>query len=920
MKHALIVDDKPENVYFLRALLHGYGFTVDEAPNGAIALEKARAELPSLVVSDLLMPVMDGYTLLRHWKADETLRTVPFIVYTATYTEPRDEQLALDLGADAFIVKPSEPEPFMARVQEVLERSARTNEPPRSPVTDDDTALKVYSEVLVNKLEQKASQLEERIAELTQAEERIRRLNSFYAALSETNQAIVHLTEREELFRTICRIAVERSGFALAWVGMIDEAGEEIIPLAWCGEGPAWFARLQPFRAKGEAHTPIEMAIAVQGPRLFNDAQTAPALSSLHAHLRDCDLRSAAAFPLRIGERIVGGLELYSQEPGYFDETLGELLAEMVTDVSFALQNYEKEAERKENEARLRASEEANRLSNRALEASANGIVITDSLQPGHPIIYVNPAFERITGYSADEAIGRDTRFLLGGDAEQLGVEEIRAALREQREGEAILKSYHKNGNLFWNELSIAPVKDVDGRTTHFVGVINDITERKLYEQELERHANRDLLTGLANRNLLKDRITQAIAFATRMRSMMAVLLIDLDHFKRINDSLGHEFGDTILRETATRMAACVGEQPTLARIGGDEFVIVLPDVGRPQDVALMASNVLQSLSEPMTVGGRVLSLTASIGVSLYPQDGTDHDLLLRNADAAMYRAKEGGRNTWRFYTADMNAHALAQLELAERLRHALERAELLLHYQPLLSLADGTITDVEALLRWRGADGKLIAPAEFIPLAEDTGLIIPIGEWVLRQACAQLVQWQRDGGHHLRVAVNLSARQFRDPNLVQCVRSALEQSGLSPSLLKLEVTESSVMDNAVRAADILSELRALGVSISVDDFGTGYSSLAYLRRFPIDQLKIDRSFVQEVTEHAESAAIVHGIISLARSLRLQTVAEGVETVEQREFLREAGCDKMQGFLFSRPLPPDDLHALLLTHRVQAEA
>ena len=563
-----------------------------------------------------------------------------------------------------------------------------------------------------------------------------------------------------------------------------------------------------------------------------------------------------------------------------------------------------------ERNRELRASGETIRLNSRVIEATANGIMITDLLKPGNPILYVNPAFERITGFAATEVVGRSPSFLLGTDTGQLGVAEIKAAIRERREGVAVLRNYRKDGSLFWNELSIAPVRDASGWATHFVGAINDITERKQYEEQLERQNNQDALTGVASRNLLRDRTGQAIAFATRHGRAVALLFLDLDDFRRINDSLGHGIGDAILCAIAERIAGCVRERDTLARLGGDEFVILLTDMASLQDTPLMVSRILRAIDRPVPVENREISVTASIGVSVFPQDGDDYDTLLRNAEAAMYTAKQAGRNTFRFYTADMNEEALRRLNLESGLRKALARDELLLHYQPLVSVEDARIADVEALLRWRGGDGRLISPADFIPLAEETGLIVAIGEWVLQTACRQARRWQQTG-RELRVAVNLSARQFRDRNLTEIVRRCLADSGLPPRLLKLEITESAVMENAEEAAGVLAELKALGVGLSVDDFGTGYSSLAYLRRFPIDQLKIDRSFVQDVTRHPDSAAIVQSIIGLARSLRLQTVAEGVETSEQRDFLREAGCDLMQGYLFSRPLPPEELRVLL---------
>lgn len=911
MKRVLVVDDREDNRYLLRALMQGHGFEVEEAEHGARALDMARAQAPHLIISDLLMPVMDGYTLLRHWKADDQLRRIPFMVYTATYTQAKDEQLALDMGADAFIIKPAEPEEFMRRVDEVLCATSQREPQVREPVISEQASYKVYNEVLVSKLEKRSTQLEQQVAALHQTQQQVLRLNRLYAALSETNQAIVHSPHKEHLFAELCRIAVERGGFASAWVGWIDPITQELVPVVRSGAEPTWFARLAPLGLSASPRIPEELALAQGQLYLNNDVQADPALAHIADDLLQHGFQSAASFPLRVGERLLGIVSLLACKKDFFDRELRELVTEMVSDVAFALSNFEKEAQRQQAQELLRASEEASRLNSRAVEASANGIMISELRGTDVPIIYVNPAFERITGYGAAEVRGRNADFLMGTDTEQLGAQEIGAAVREGREGSAILRNYCKDGTLFWNELSIAPVRNAVGEITHFVGILNDITERKQYEEQLERHNNQDALTGLASRNLLKERTGLAIAFASLQHRSVALLFLDLDHFKRINDSLGHAFGDTILKEVSARLATEMRERDTLSRIGGDDFVVVLSDLSGPQDVPLLADKLLQRISLPIPLQHREISLSASIGISLYPQDGDDYDTLLRNADAAMYRAKRAGGNTFSFYTADMNAKALKKLEMEARLRHAVERNELLLHYQPLLNLRTNEVTDVEALIRWRASDGTLVSPLDFIPLAEETGQIVPIGQWVLRTACHQTRQWL-DQGLELRVAVNLSTRQFRDDKLVQTVRNALVESGLPAHLLKLEITEGAVMENPEQAVQILLELKELGLGISVDDFGTGYSSLAYLQRFPIDQLKIDRSFVKDITLGDESASIVHSIIGLARNLRLQTVGEGVETTQQRDFLRGAGCDLMQGFLFSRPLPAPEFLALVL--------
>lgn len=904
MRRALVVDDRSENLYLLRAMLEAHGFSVQEARHGVDALEKARREKPALVISDLLMPVMDGYALLREWKAEPALRDIPFIIYTATYTEPKDERLALGLGADAFIVKPTAPEPFMRRVHEVLEMADHGGLAPHESMVAEEEALKLYNEVLVRKLEQKSAELEQRVRELGTSEQHIKRLNRLYAALSETNKAIVHSADREALFRSVCDIAVNRGGFELAWVGVVGSPAGEIEPVAWTGDTAELFARVGPFNARAPHRTPVEIATGENRIYISNDIAIEPSLAEVRDILVEAGLRATISLPLRTAARTVGALTLFSGESYYFDEGLRELATEMANDVSFALENFEKEEQ-------LRATMEAVRLNSRAIEATANGIMITAPWQKGNPITYVNPAFERITGYSAEEVIGRSADFLLGDDTEQFGVAEIVAAIRARRAGQAVLRNYRKDGGLFWNELSIAPVRDPSGHATHFVGIINDITERKHYEEQLERQNNEDSLTGLASRSVLSDRTGQALSFAARHGHLVSLLVLDIDDFKRINDSLGHSFGDSILRAVAERISGCVREQDTLARLGGDEFVIVLSDLASVQNLPLTCDRILRMINEgPIPLGNREVNLTASIGVSVFPQDGDDYDTLLRNADAAMYRAKQAGRNTFRFYSAGMNEEALRRLELESKLRQAVARDELLLHFQPLFSMTGKPVADMEALVRWRRDDGTLVQPSDFIPFAEETGLIVTIGEWALRAACREARRWQQ-AGRELRVAVNLSARQFRDKNLVAVVRQCLEESGLPPHLLRLEITESAVMENAEEAAGLLEELKALGVCLTVDDFGTGYSSLAYLRRFPIDQLKIDRTFVHDMLLHPDSAAIVLGIIGLARSLRLQTVAEGVETAEQRDFLVEGGCDLMQGFLFCHPVPADELRRVL---------
>ncbi len=441
--------------------------------------------------------------------------------------------------------------------------------------------------------------------------------------------------------------------------------------------------------------------------------------------------------------------------------------------------------------------------------------------------------------------------------------------------------------------------------------------ERKRYQEELERQANFDALTGLPNRHLLHDRLRQAV-FAQRNVRSVAVVFMDLDHFKVINDSLGHNFGDEVLRHVGERLESAVREGDTVARLGGDEFVLILNDQTREDLIFRTMRRIISKVSEPMQVSGREIHVTCSAGISLFPQDGPDVQTLLKNADAAMYRAKSQGRNTFQFFTAEMNELANERLSMEQSLRRAIERKELRLLYQPRVNLKTGVVDAVEALVRWEHPERGLIVPDRFIPLAEETGLIVPIGEWVLRHACAQAAEWRRAGYLPIVVSVNLSARQLWAGGLARLVGEVVVETGMADHL-ELELTESMVMQDAENVIATLQSLRTLGVRLSVDDFGTGYSSLSYLRRLPLNALKIDGSFVRDInaTGGADDGLIAKAIISLGHSLHLKVVAEGVETQPQCDFLKEHACDEMQGFFFGRPMPPAECEKFLIRARVR---
>jgi diguanylate cyclase (GGDEF)-like protein/PAS domain S-box-containing protein len=556
---------------------------------------------------------------------------------------------------------------------------------------------------------------------------------------------------------------------------------------------------------------------------------------------------------------------------------------------------------------RKKAQTQMQKLS-RALEQTADAVMITDC---NGTIEYVNPAFEQVTGYASADTLGRQPNLLKSGRQGQGFYDNLWKTILGGEVFNDVVINRRKDGSLYYEEKTITPLKDVDGRITHFVATGKDISERMQTQERLAFMAQHDPLTELPNRALLLDRLKQSLAGARWRERRAAVLFVDLDRFKTINDTLGHEVGDRLLQQLAERFQRSVRDGDTVARFGGDEFVILLDDVASGDDVSGVAQKVLQALAPPFQVDHQTLYVTASIGVSLFPNDGDDATTLLKNADIAMYRAKEMGKNTYQFYSADMSSRAFERLTLESNLRHALEHGEFRLYYQPQIDVTTGAIVGVEALLRWQHPEFGLVMPNDFIPLLEETGLIVSVGEWVLDTACAQLAAWHAQGWPRLRLAVNLSPRQFQTQNLVMVVKQVLDRLEGDPGRLELEITEGMLLRHAPATVETLEALHALGVRMAIDDFGTGYSSLSYLRRLPIDAIKIDRSFVRDIPQDADDSAITVAIIALAQSLKLEMIAEGVETTAQRDFLRARGCDVMQGFLFSRPQPPEDVTRLL---------
>ncbi|MCE1243554.1 EAL domain-containing protein [Oryzomicrobium sp.] len=555
------------------------------------------------------------------------------------------------------------------------------------------------------------------------------------------------------------------------------------------------------------------------------------------------------------------------------------------------------------------------RLAARVFESGNQAVVVTDA---GNTIVAVNAAFTQITGYTPSEVLGHNPRLLSSGYHDGEFYRQMWQALRESGTWSGEIWNRRKDGSLYPEWLHISTLFDDAGQVTHRVAAFSDVSERKAAEARVRYLSEYDAVTGLPNRLLLEERCNEAILDARRSEHGLALCILDVDRFKTINDSLGHGVGNRVLHIVGERLVETAGEGATVSRLGGDEFAVILPGASDASAAASAARSLMDAFTPPLVVDGHVLAINCSVGVTLFPGDGNDFDTLLRNADAAVNHAKETGRNRMQFYREEMNAQARERLALEQALRRALERQELTLYYQGQFDLGTGQLRGAEALLRWRHPELGMVAPDRFIPIAEDTGQILTIGRWVLLDACRRAAGWQRPGCPPVTVAVNISARQFHHGDLAAEVRHALELSGLPPALLELEVTESVLMGGIQPVIDTLDELKAMGVRLALDDFGTGYSSLAYLKRFPLDVLKVDRSFVLALPDDQDDAAIVAAILGMAGHLGLATVAEGVENEAQRDHLRAQGCQVVQGYLFARPLPAKDFEAAFIAAPVKA--
>lgn len=746
--------------------------------------------------------------------------------------------------------------------------------------------------------------IKEDISEQKRAQEELQRINRTLRVLSRCNGVLVRAASENELLEAMCDVLLEGGGYQLVWIGqpqpdhavrVAAQRGFDTAALAAAIASVRWDDSLYGSGPAGRALRSASIVVE----RELDGPEQAPWV----VIQRETGIRVIASLPLQSGGELLGVLTLFSTDREAFDHAEIALLAELADDIAYGLANLRSERARQAQQSELR-------LLQRAMDASSDAIMVSDHRLSHTPLVYVNHAFERITGFTASEVLGHSAGFLHASDSEQSARLALDTAIQAGHEARVELRTYHKDGQPFWSELAVAPVRDADDQVSHVIGVLTDISERKQWEAQLEYQATHDALTGLPNRLLLTDRAQRAILRARREESCMALMLLDLDRFKLVNDSLGHEVGDTLLKGIATRLTSRIREGDTVARLGGDEFVVVA-NVQDEHGAASLALTLMQAISEAVIIEGQSIYPSCSLGVSMFPRDGEEMLTLLRNADAAMYRAKADGSNYPQFYAQNLTVSTGRRLQLESALRQALEQDQLRLHFQPKVQLSTGTLVGAEVLLRWQHPDFGTVSPVEFIPIAEDTGLILSIGDWVLRQTCQQIAQWQAMELPVVPLAVNLSARQFSAPDLVEQIARILRETGVDASLLHLELTESILVHRPEAAAAMLLRLRGLGIKLALDDFGTGFSSLNYLRRFPINLLKIDQSFVRELVQESGSATIAVAIIQLAHSLRMQVVAEGVETEAQLQFLRRHGCDQVQGYLTGRPVPAQEFQALL---------
>ena len=712
------------------------------------------------------------------------------------------------------------------------------------------------------------------------------------ALLHEIDQFVLQGRSPDFILPYVCTCLADIFAYPLVWIGMKETDGTVSIS----AQAGTHVNYLKDFKARWQDVPEHECIIGFAirtGKSQTIDTQE-PAFQQCREHACRYELHSFLAIPLYSEGKVIGTLNLYDHKTRAFGTETIHLLENLAARISITLL--------------VARDQQQLRLHSAAMASVANAVFITDS--EGR-ITWVNAAFAKLSGYTSDEACGLTPRLFKSGRHDAAYYQQVWQTILAGNVFRGEVINRRKDGSLYTVDQTITPLLDMNGKTCHFVAIHEDITDKKEAEKRIIHMAHYDTLTNLPNRILFTDRLHQEMIHANRNKRLVSVIFLDLDRFKTINDTLGHTFGDQLLKAIANRLKNCIREGDTVSRLGGDEFIFIISDITHPQDATLIAQKILSALSTTFYLEGHEVHVTSSIGIAIYPLDANDMDNLIKRADIAMYHAKEEGGSTFKFYMEDMNINNFERLMLENDLRKALAKGELAVYYQPLVDQNTGQIVSMEALVRWQHPNRGMLFPAKFIPIAEETGLIVPIGEWVLKTACAQTRAWHDAGFSTLRITVNLSVRQFRQQNLVNAITRALQETGLDPKYLELELTEGIIMQNDTAVLAALRELKSIGILFSIDDFGTEYSSLSYLKRFPIDTLKIDRSFIQDITTNPDDAAIVTAIIAVAESLKLKIVAEGVENKEQADFLRKLHCNNIQGYLYSQPLSADDIDRLL---------
>ncbi len=925
----LVVDDTPESLKLLVDLLLSNGFRVRPTDDPRLALESAFTEPPDLILLDIRMPDMDGFEVCRRLKRDSRTEDIP-VLFVSASVDIADQLQGFHVGGVDYISKPIRSEEVLARVGTHLELSYKARQ-----LTEARASLE--------------QRVRERTTELARSEAR-------YRTLFESSQdAVMTLAPPTWRFTS-------GNPATLRMFGVSDEAHFTSMTPAYLS--PERQPDGEPSREKamdmiGTAMSEGSCFFEWTHKRLDDTSFPASVLLTrmeldgeplLQATVRDLTMKKQAELQYkRIIQTALDGFlsvtqdgrfrdvnDTYCQMIGY---TRNELQSMRITDIEVkerpeAASMLRKGAGRIETRHRRKdggiidvqisaqyfdgqpgffvvfvqnitdrkKAERDLRQAAAVFENTTEGLVITDA---NKNIIGVNQAFLHMSGYSEQELIGDTPRQWRSEHHDNLFYDSLSASLGQTGSWRGEIWNRRKNGELFPTWESINAVRDDKGEVSNYIALISDVSAIKEFQEQVSFLTHHDPLTGLPNRLLFEARLEHSLQRAHREQDLIAVLYVDLDNFKAVNDALSHPVGDTVLQEIGRRLASLIRRGDTIARIGGDEFLIFLEGVRDTKSVTMFAEKLLAAVAEPLQIQGHPLHIQTSVGVSVYPNDSNDVTTLLKQADTALNSAKSNGNNQYAFYSAGLTKAAEENLHLENSLREAVHRREFVIYYQPQYALNTGRLIGAEALIRWRRPGVGLVSPDSFIPIAERTGLIVPIGEWVLRSACEQVKTWRESGRPIGRISVNLSVKQIRNSDIVKTVSDVLAQTGLDAQELELEITESSIMSQQEQTIDILERLRALGITLAIDDFGTGYSSLSHLKQLPVDRLKIDKSFIRDIPDDADDRAIAKAVIALGKSLELIIIAEGVETSAQERFLLIEGCDESQGYLFSRPLPAE---------------